>query len=481
MNTTATLWNRHWRIVVVGVLGAALAFAGSFLVAPTYTSTTRLLIRGRDATFLTSTGQNLSSQPGVVDSTLSQSLASTYAGIATSRGVAVAVVDDLRLDQVPEKDGLIDLVAGAAAWTYRCTRAFLTAGFCADVDPYEKAVDLVQNGTSAQPLGTNAGSSAGMNGSYVLEVQGSGRTAEEARAVTDAVADELVATSRRRFETEAGEAITRLKAVVAESEAAVDARSKELATYQTESGVIAADPAQSYSAATYENIRADLIKAQADEADLRAQLSGVKAALASTPRGSTTSQTIVTGRSTTKLDSEGQSSVYDALLEQQGTIGAKLDGMVARVNQLSALLGSSKPVADNETSAELASRVAAVTRAQETLARDTEALRTAQVNLAQGPVDLTRLDAAATPVYPDKPERYIYLLLGLLFGAVAGGVVSELVWRRRRPEGDRATSVQSPDVVLDDEYQPEHAPEPVPARDGAHRNSVVDRLFSDDR
>ncbi len=86
---------------MVGLLAAALAFLASYLVYPTYESSTRLLVHGRDATFLSSTGEDLASQPGVVDASLSQALLSTYAGIATSRTVAVAVTDELALDQKP--------------------------------------------------------------------------------------------------------------------------------------------------------------------------------------------------------------------------------------------------------------------------------------------------------------------------------------------------------------------------------------------
>ncbi len=47
----------YWRIPVLALLSALLAFGGSFLVTPQYTATTRLLIHGRDATFLNSTGR----------------------------------------------------------------------------------------------------------------------------------------------------------------------------------------------------------------------------------------------------------------------------------------------------------------------------------------------------------------------------------------------------------------------------------------
>ncbi|MCB1029624.1 MAG: hypothetical protein KDB24_17860, partial [Microthrixaceae bacterium] len=41
--------------------------------------------------------------------------------------------------------------------------------------------------------------------------------------------------------------------------------------------------------------------------------------------------------------------------------------------------------------------------------------------------ELTRIDTASLPTYPDEPKRILYLALGLLFGALAGGY---LTWRR---------------------------------------------------
>ena len=104
MNVSELL-HRYWRIPVVGLLAAVLAFTASFLVTPTYESSTRLLVHGRDATFLSSTGQNLTAQPGVIDASLSSALLSTYAGIATSRTVATSVVDELQLDKQPSPPG----------------------------------------------------------------------------------------------------------------------------------------------------------------------------------------------------------------------------------------------------------------------------------------------------------------------------------------------------------------------------------------
>src|SRR5687768_7238132 len=79
------LVQRWWPIVIaVVVLTAVLAYAASFLITPTYSSSTRVLVRARDARFLTSTGEDLASRPGAIDTVPPRSLNQTLAGLATS-------------------------------------------------------------------------------------------------------------------------------------------------------------------------------------------------------------------------------------------------------------------------------------------------------------------------------------------------------------------------------------------------------------
>lgn len=442
----STLWQRNWRIVTVAALGATLAFLGSFLIAPTFVSQTRILIHGRDATFLSSTGQDLTTQPGVIDSQLSNSLAATYAGMATSRGVATAVVEDLALDSPKRSDGLVSTLASGFAWVYRCTRAFVTAGYCADVNPYEKAVAEVQEGTSVEPLGANAGATAGLGGSYVLQVESSGNSPQEAQEVTNAVADELVAASQRRYAEDADRSLQALETQLAAATEDVGARSKALAEYQTKNGIAAADGKLALSAGTYEALRTDLLKAKAEEADLRAQLVSVEQSLATVPKNQSSSQTIVTGRSTTQLNSSNANTVYNDLLTQQRTTQAKLDGQVARVMQLEVSVNGATPISSNAALAEMADLETQLQLAQDIQADLTASVQRARTTKAQGPVGLTRIDTAGRPDYPTKPKRYIYLALGLLLGAVAGGGLT--AWARRREGGPLVPAVANDPALM---------------------------------
>lgn len=433
MSTESSPWRRYWRIATVAVLGAVLAFAGSYMVESTYTTSTRLLIHGRDATFLTSTGETLANQPGVIDSTLSQSLSATYAGMATSRSVATAVVDDLELDSEEARSGPIAALAKGLAWVYRCGRAFVTAGFCAPVDPYEQAVAEIQEGTSVAPLGTNAGPTAGTTGSYVIQVEASGSTPEEAKAVTDAVANELVVTSASRFRSASAGSVASLEAQVADAEAEVAERATAVADFQDEHELLAADGGQALSATTYESVRSDLVEARAREADLIAQLDSITISLDGVPSEESSTQTIVTGRSTTEMNTSGSSSIYNELRTLRESVRSQLSGQSARVTELEQALTTTRPTAENAVLATLTTLENRLALAETNLADVTASLRLARGTVAQEPAELTRLDEATVPVYPSEPKRYMYLGLGLLLGALGGAALTAWAGRGTGP------------------------------------------------
>jgi succinoglycan biosynthesis transport protein ExoP len=481
--TTSTMLGRYWRVLLVGVLGGLIAFTGSFLVEPTYTSSTRLLIHGRDATFLTSTGQDLSGQPGVVDSTLAKTLAATYAGMATSRSVAVAVVDRLDLDAAPSGGrSLLGTVSHGLATAYRCGKAFVKSGFCATPSRHEAAVLGVQQGTSAAQVGSNAGETAGQQGSYVLEVTGSGTTRDQAKAVTDAIADELVAQSAQRFSTDAQRHVQDLQRQVDAAAEDVRTQTAAVAAYKSAHGITAADEQQVLLATSASNLRAELNRAEADLADTRAQLSSVERSLASTPADATSQQRITTGRSTTVLDTTADSQVYNELVSKQKSLKAQLTGLTARVEALRKQVNSAQPLSLNAAQAELAAmqQDVDVARANQTkLAADLQAARSSALSSTQ---DLSRIDQADTPTYPSAPKRYVYLALGLLLGGLAG---AGLTWLARRREDDVAPSVQQEPDAADLHEVLMRRPEPVtvPEARAAETPTVVvlppDQLSAD--
>ena len=99
-SSVAQVLRNNWKVILItALLAAVVAYGVSYLFAPTYGATSRVLVRARETRFLTATGQDLKSQPGVVDSTLAKSLTQTNSGLVKGRAVAEEVVKELKLDQ----------------------------------------------------------------------------------------------------------------------------------------------------------------------------------------------------------------------------------------------------------------------------------------------------------------------------------------------------------------------------------------------
>ncbi|MBM9469151.1 GumC family protein [Nakamurella leprariae] len=432
---TVSAWlRRYWRIPLIALLGAVLAFAGSFLVSPTYESSTRVLIRAKDTSFLTTSGQDLSSGTIVADGSLSKSLAETYAAMATSRTTAEAVVDRLALDAPrAQDDGIIASARRGLSWLYRCTKAFVTSGFCAEIDTRTAAISGVQEGVTAGQLGPNTGQGAGQPVSYVLEIGATGETAEQARAVTDAVADELVAAGERRFTEDIQRYEADLAAQVAAAEQDVAARTQAVTDFKNTNGLSTAEEQQVLAATSYDTLQNNLLDAQAQLADLQAQLASTEASLADTPQLLSNNQRIQTGRSDTTVESDATNPVWTALATQRDQVRAQLNGVQARIAQLQSQLAAASPTALNTAQGRLVVLQQDLDLARSNQADLTGRLQQARSTAVTGGGELTRIDTAALPAYPAAPKRYMYLLLGLVFGGLAGAALTW--WARRRHTG----------------------------------------------
>jgi uncharacterized protein involved in exopolysaccharide biosynthesis len=421
----------YWRIPVFAVLSAALAFTASFAFPSTYTTTTRLLIHASDASFLDASGRSSSSQSGLIDATMSKTLAETYAGMATSRSTAIAVVDRLHLDAPDKGHGPIHAVEAAAAWAYRCGRAFITYGFCAKVHRRDKAIQDVQKGASADQLGVTSGDAAGQPGAFILEVSGSGKTGDQARDVTNALADQLVTMSAQHAHDSASTYVSALQGQLDTAAADVKAKNGAVEQFENSHGISAADVQQVIDIQTYSSLRGDLRSTEAELADDKAQLSSIDATLASTATDATSNQQISTGRSNTTLQTTEANPVYSALQSQRATIVSQIAGLQARVNQLNQQVLDASPTTLNADQSQLAELLKDLDLAKQQQAQLTNQVRQARTQLATDAPELTRLDTAATPSYPVAPKRYLYLALGLLIGGLAGGGMTWLSGRRR--------------------------------------------------
>lgn len=321
-----TLWRDYWRVPVIGILGAVLAFGGSFAFAPTYASSTKLLVRGRDATFLTTTGQDLSAQPGVVDSSLAKALGETQSALLMSRAVAETVVDRLDLAHPkPEPSGWFGKTKRFIGDAYRQTRAILTFGYYEEPEIREGTIAAVHAGLTAAPV----------RDSYVLQLTATADDPQLAADIANAAADALVEISTARFRADA----------------------------------------ESYR---------DQIRVQLDEAVAQEHAA---------------SELVIARRYELGMDTSGHTDLELSPndLADLGRLEAEHDIAAARYRQL------------------------------------TSQFQDAQANIERGRFEVTRVDQADVPIYPVKPVRYLYLAVGLVFGAVLGFLWSwyRLAKRRR--------------------------------------------------
>ena len=490
--TAKTFLKRYWRVPVVAVLGARSSPSAdpSWSIRPTRRRT-RLLIRGRATSFLDVTGQDLSKQPGVVDASMAKSLAETQAGLASSREVAVRVVDQLGLDQPkPAKTGPVATMARAAAWTYSHLKAWVTFGMYRQAERREKAIGTVQGNVSAHQLGTTSGGATGQPSSYVIEVAAQGDSPEQARAIANASADALVAISQERFQQDSQNYADTLQTEVTKANTDVGKAADDVSAYKIAHNISALDEQLVNNAKNASDLAAQVRQTEADLSGAQATLGSLQSSLASTDPTADSTEGIQTGRSTTNVNSTGANPVYQALQGQVSAAQSNVAALQARLSTLQGQVGGDTPTALNQDQSGLLQLENQLTYAQNNAQKLTTALNDAQANAVSGQVDLTRISEASLPTYPTSPKRYLYLLLGLLVGGLAGGGLTWLALRRQSPDDGNDDDLDLDDLdrqLFDDEInlrtqetngEKPRTPEPVGASGGSSGRAG---LFARDR
>ncbi len=428
-------FKRYWRVPVVALLGALIAFGGSFMLEETYTSTTRVLIRGLDANLTTTPGAPTTAT-GQVDATGARSFAETQAGLASSREVAERVVDQLGLDQPkPDSSGPLHTLAKGAAWTYAHARAIVTFGFYKEADKHEKAIGTVQAAVSAHQLGTTSGGATGQPASYVIEITANGTTPAEARDIANTSADILVDISNERYATDSANYIASLQSQLDQTNKDVAAASDAVAAYKNTHNITALDEQLVGNAQSAQSLTDQIRTTQNDIAAANGTIASLQASLAATDPTIDSSSNIITGRSDTKQASTGPNPVYQELQNDLHTAQANLGALNSKLTSLQGQVGGDAPTQLNTDQAGLLQVQQQLALAQDNQKSLNSTLATAKVDASSGKVDLTRISVASLPTYPSAPKRYLFLLLGLLVGGLAGGGLTWLA-RRRRPSGD---------------------------------------------
>lgn len=413
---------RYWRIPVIGLAGAVLAFLGSFASSPVYAASTQLLVRGRDATFLTNTGQTLANQPGVVDASLARALGETQAALLSSRTVARMVVEELDLDRPdtsrPSLTGRAkSLVTGSIARA----KAYVLHGSYSTPEPFDRAVEEVQAGLSARQL----------RESYVLELVAGAKTPALAVAIAGASADALISVSRERFRSDAESYRDLLGLQLTRAEADQAAAGERLRAFKEQNGIGNVDLEIDLGVESADQVRAEFRDAEVAIAAARAELASINASLAGIAPTDSSESRIETGRSTTRIEETNASGVFDQLRLARSLTESKLASETAKRNRLESVLAPDGAAPLTASQAELVQLQLQYDVAVESFKGLSERHLEAVANSETDVVEISRVDEPTLPSYPVSPKRYLYLGLGGIMGALAGLALTALAARRR--------------------------------------------------
>lgn len=436
---------RYWRIPLVALLAALLAFGGSFVEKSSYKATTRLLMVEGAANVLNSSGQPVNGLTGVDDSTSAQALSETQAGLASSRAVATIVVNKLNL-AAPTKPshGIIHAIGGGLASAIAHAKAWLTVGSYKTTPRREKAIQTTESAITASDLAPAGGADTGQTDSYVLELDATGKTGALAAQIANTAARALITVSQQQFEHDSVYFAKSLSSQLKIANATLAADNTKVGNYEIANNISALDQQLTEAAQNSGSFESQLVSAQAAVEGDKQTVSSLQATLAGTDPTETSDQNITTGRSTTADNTTASNPVYQSVQDQLSQAEAGLASENATVASLQSQVQSNSTSALTAAEAGLLDLEQKVTADQNSISSLSNSLDQAQASVQISPITLSQLGTANVPTYPFSPKRYLFLLLGLLLGALAGVWLTYLARRRRQPEEAEGESLEMP-------------------------------------
>lgn len=430
MSIRADILRRHWGVIVlVTLLSGVIAFGASFLWSPRYLGVNHVLVRVREARILSATGEDLSKQPTVIDTSIAKSVAQTHSNLLTSRDLAERVVKDLNLDQRQQDQTFFAQLRRFFKDAYRTGVDLIRYGYHAEPTPYEGAVVNVQTSLEGRPV----------KDSYVVQIRASADDPQLAAAIADSASKNLIAMSAERAQHDSDRHAQFLKDQVARLQAQVRAAETAVQQYKEQQGITDVGEAIRLDVQAEQTLRASARDTEADLAAATAERETLEAELRRVAPTESTSSTIETGRSTTTTTSTTPNRVYQDLKSRISEVTARIASLEARRSALMALLTplQAQPLPAREARLrELELNLSIANDAFRNVRSDYEA---ALKNSEQGVAEITQVDKAGVPLYPESPQRYLFLVVGLLLGALGGtGLAYYLDRRPLRPVLARA-------------------------------------------
>lgn len=429
---------RYWApVLLIGMVAAVVAYGASFLQSPSYSSSTRVLVRAREARFLTSTGQDLNSRPGTVDLISAKSLNQTLAGLATSRPVAENVVRELNLDtRRMEDSSLFGQLRSAVKGAMRVGAAYLQYGYYAEPSAFDGAVTNLQRNIEATPI----------KDSYLIEIKARAEDPKLAAEIAGSATRAFVRETRAHFQQNAStyrefliEEAGRARAQVEEAELAIR-------RYKEASGVTDIGEELKLGAGSEELVRQQLRDTEAELSNGRARLASLREAFSrlspsertttsvSAQTNTSTTSGLETGRNTSTTtndtltentesrDSVAPNRVFQDVQRSIVVLESEVAGLQAKYAALTEALATTGRATGSRVghAARLSELELQRTTAHATFTAIQGTYEAAVLNDARGAEEVRQVDQAGVPVYPDRPLRYLFALLGLLCGLGGG-------------------------------------------------------------
>lgn len=465
---------RYWRVAVVAVLGGLLAFALSFTVDVEYESeSTFILHSGQNSYIVTDDNATLGFPiQGSTDYTAAFTMGQTIKELSESRQVAEIVADELGLDdriaaEREDEGGILSSARGAAD----SLMDFLVFGESNEAPPSEQAVlealDRIRVDIPQQ--------------SFVMRGIFTGETPEEAHELGQAATDAIVRISADRFRANAEREAEFLAGELERTAANVSARAQALADFLTANELVSAGDATGTLDANQARTVPALLEANTTQlAVAQARLAAYDDLIAGTSQTTVSENSIITGRSETVTMIESPSMSFAALETQRAAIAADVAGLQAEQERLTGIMGTISTAQVNQNQVEIARFQADLSVANTAYNAVSVEYQQALISQAKPLVDMTVQDAATVPVDPARPVRYLYLVLGLFVGALAGSLLTWVYSHRPLPvdEDDEVLDLRSPEAgaTPPQHYQP---PQPVMA-DAQHPGLTRLRSLSED-
>lgn len=474
----------YWVAVLsITLLACAAGYGASYLVDETYTASTRILVRAREARLLTSSGQDLSRTPGAIDSQMSKPLAQTYSGLVQSRIVAEQVVKDLELDTPrPKDESLLGQLRSTFKQWYYVAIAFAKYGFYAEPTPFEAAVGNVQRNVEAKPI----------KDSFLIEIAAKADDPQLAAALATSATGIFMRENHERFREGAATYSSFLQQEMENFRLRAVEAQQAVRRYKEEKGIADVAEQLRLSSSSLESAQSELRSTDAALEQARARYDSLQEAINRTPstvsstetvRGQSSGESplttssvtvaeigastvttevppstavIETGRSSTTTTNPGSTStthnggqttttrndttttqrsntttteertsvmpnrVYQDLAVTAAQVRAEIAGLEARRESLAAAVQQAAVSGLPEAEAQLGEMQLVASTAAEAYKRIGTMYESALLNDAWGTEEVSLVDPAAVPLYPDGPKRYLFAVIGLLFGIIGG-------------------------------------------------------------